>query len=967
MSNALMMAAWKQHEDCCRLLVESGADINSTGTRNKETRTPLQAAASKGNLSLVKALLELGADVNLLGGDKGSTLLAAIDNDRRNPEVVKVLLDNGANVDEKVSPSVISYGFALGAAVGNRDLSITRLLIDGGADVNLLNAHYKSSIQLASSCDDPSFLDLLLEHGGDVNLVTKPSDPFYDGEITPLQEAVWAEKETNVQRLLSLGANLSVDVEKSRFKSALQVAAYKGYSSLVKILIEAGSDVNEEGGEDGTALQAATEDGHTEVVRILLDNKANANERKCGQYGSALLCAAQKNHLEIARLLIEHGADPNIKAGPPYQYPLQAAAYFELEDMVTLLLDIGADVNSRGGQWGTALQAAAVDGSHDVMKILVDRGADVDIQAGFYGNALGAAYRHGYYYCTGLLYEHNVNNSVATRSRYGSPMGSALQGGACQTLLNQLVRYHNVNVNLAYGKYGNPLQHCIAMEREQVIFEAIIDYGANLNAIGGRYGTALNATLVDNHLDQAQYLLGKGADLNVRGNALYYSPLQCAIRGKSMDCFNAMLEKGCDVSEIGGYFGSPLQLAAFTGQIKMVKALVRRGATVNTIGAGHYGCALIAAAIRGHEDIVRYLLKKGADVSARGSPFGSFFHCAVLCLSRDIIELCLRRGVPVNLKAGVFCTPLQAAASRGNVSIVLLLLAHGADVTIRGGKYNTALQAAGAYGDQEACKILIERGADVNAEGGMHKTPLQAAATCRQADTVKVLLDNGAEWKLCNRSVGRVHSQAYDWADEILNKAVEQLQEDDGDEEWEDEEEKEDEVEAEGEEEEVDGKEDVGEGEDGNEGDSEEEIEEEPLEMNVESIPDFEKEYIPPPPAPESISVPEPTSSVEVTDSTSCATVPAEPESSQDHGQESQQPQSSTSGPSSNASPSPPMSPVKPTRTKSNPLVTQLEVQPSSEEDAGTTDGDEAWNELAWLQVTCGWGGDLAGPGRETD
>jgi hypothetical protein len=150
------------------------------------------------------------------------------------------------------------------------------------------------------------------------------------------------------------------------------------------------------------------------------------------------------------------------------------------------------------------------------------------------------------------------------------------------------------------------------------------------------------------------------------------------------------------------------------------------------------------------------------------------------------------------------------------------------------------------------------------------------------------------------------------------------------------------------------------------------------LQWNVESIPDFEKEYSGPMPVPEAI--------IPSNDTSADASQPAGDEASpDDHDHDDPDLQSilnqdpdpqSTNSSESEAdahAPSPPISPIKPTRTKSNPVVSQTEVQSGSDDggaalnDGTAKDVDEAWSELSWLQVTCGWGGDLAGPGRETE
>ncbi|KAF2718867.1 hypothetical protein K431DRAFT_123484, partial [Polychaeton citri CBS 116435] len=73
--------------------------------------------------------------------------------------------------------------------------------------------------------------------------------------------------------------------------SSLYYAGLVGLQRVIQMLLDAGADVNAEGGHYGNALQAASLEGHTEVVQLLLDSGANVNAEG-GHYGSALQAAS---------------------------------------------------------------------------------------------------------------------------------------------------------------------------------------------------------------------------------------------------------------------------------------------------------------------------------------------------------------------------------------------------------------------------------------------------------------------------------------------------------------------------------------------------------------------------------------------------------------------------------------------------------------------------------------------------
>lgn len=64
----------------------------------------------------------------------------------------------------------------------------------------------------------------------------------------------------------------------------LRVAAAKGNTEVVEVLLKNGADINAQCGEYGNALQAAAANGNIEVVKVLLENGASAADAKMEQH-----------------------------------------------------------------------------------------------------------------------------------------------------------------------------------------------------------------------------------------------------------------------------------------------------------------------------------------------------------------------------------------------------------------------------------------------------------------------------------------------------------------------------------------------------------------------------------------------------------------------------------------------------------------------------------------------------------
>ena len=331
-----------------------------------------------------------------------------------------------------------------------------------------------------------------------------------------------------------------------------------------------------------------------------------------------------------------------------------------------------------------------------------------------------------------------------------------------QTKVIQLLIDSGVDIKI--GSFGNTLQAAVYYGNAECI-QPLLARGTDVNAVGGEYGTALQAASAGSaylkNLDCVQVLLDKGADVNTQGGH-YGTALQAAARSYPAEpgtcrVMQLLLDKGADVNAVCGLFGTALQAAASRGSFERVQLLLAKGADVNVVG-GFYGTALQAAAsVTGpHEDLecIQLLLDWGADVNALGGKFGTALQAAVDIQYMERIPLLLEKGADVNAVGGAYGTALQAAAKRGNSECIQLLLDKGADVNIVSGEFGTALQAAAVKGSSQCIQLLLDRGADIHALGGKYGTALQAAAHKGNFECIELLLERGAHVNILSGEFG---------------------------------------------------------------------------------------------------------------------------------------------------------------------------------------------------------------------
>jgi len=135
-------------DDCIKILemlVKAGCDINA---RNDYGYTPIFANSIHMSSSFLKSMIALGADVNVRGTDelKLTPIFAACIN-KNDPDVLNVLIDNGAEVNQVAQGMWTPLMFAVRA----RNVKAVEILIKRGAKINEVNADGMTALDMLYS------------------------------------------------------------------------------------------------------------------------------------------------------------------------------------------------------------------------------------------------------------------------------------------------------------------------------------------------------------------------------------------------------------------------------------------------------------------------------------------------------------------------------------------------------------------------------------------------------------------------------------------------------------------------------------------------------------------------------------------------------------------------------------------------------------------------------------------------
>lgn len=167
--NMIMIVCEKGNEEMFNLLVENNADINE---KSSWGASALIYASEKGNINIMQYLIDNGIDVNGKADDNGDTpLLWAVTG--QNPyEASKLLIENGADVN-----AANNSGVAPATILAASTPKVVKLLKDNGADLDTKFLDYYPPIAIAAGAGNLEIVKALVENGADVNYY--PNDINY--------------------------------------------------------------------------------------------------------------------------------------------------------------------------------------------------------------------------------------------------------------------------------------------------------------------------------------------------------------------------------------------------------------------------------------------------------------------------------------------------------------------------------------------------------------------------------------------------------------------------------------------------------------------------------------------------------------------------------------------------------------------------------------------------------------------
>jgi ankyrin repeat protein len=290
----LLFAARQGCLDCARILVKSGAEMN---TADPNGISPMLMAIINGHYDLAAFLLDQGANPNVADETGRTALYAAVDMHTMpgsNRPAPNELENNLASMD--LIQALLAHGASVNAQL--KKMQPYRTKLDRGDDIMLGTG--TTPMLRAAKAGDAQAIQALLAKGADPKIPTKFG-------ITPLMAA----------------AGLGTKEEDTTARKKTEAEAI----ASIQLCLDAGADVNAVDNQGQTALHGAAQKGWDQVVQFLVDHaaKLDVKDKKghtpldaaMGLLGNGGFDGSRRDvHESTAALLRKLMAVPEAKAAP---------------------------------------------------------------------------------------------------------------------------------------------------------------------------------------------------------------------------------------------------------------------------------------------------------------------------------------------------------------------------------------------------------------------------------------------------------------------------------------------------------------------------------------------------------------------------------------------------------------------------------------------------------------------------
>ncbi|CAL4245438.1 unnamed protein product, partial [Meganyctiphanes norvegica] len=437
-----------------------------------------------------------------------------------------------------------------------------------------------------------------------------------------------------------LDVNLTLPGGQTPLTFIISTATSHRWVDMVQLLLEEGASPHVRDSEGKTLLSLLASSGQLSLIRLAVSKGADINAAGPGGE-TPLLTSIHYRQIECMRYFLTRGADPNILSDDGNSALMWALVCpnglgkQRFNACVKILLEYGAHVNIQNPYGDTPLMAATLIEEPEIIRRLIAAGADPNVRNLNGETALHLATRFDCNNVVTTLLKEGANMNIQDNLGY-TPLMEAPSESITYLLLN-----NGADPNIAANN-GDTTLHLKAKADLPTLTLAPIEYGSELDPRNYDGDTPLQLAVRSRSLQTIQLLLNHGcvvnninkADVSIVQDAIlpfdFYNTIDIFTKLSTQVLMDELLEytKGQDVISLvkqlvneganADYIGeqgiTPLMLAVAIGDLKLVELLLSCGSLVNH--TDDYGRTALAYACKwGHAHMVDLLLLHGSFVN----------------------------------------------------------------------------------------------------------------------------------------------------------------------------------------------------------------------------------------------------------------------------------------------------------------------------------------------------------------
>ena len=701
----------------------------------------------QGDPQVVELLLQQGASPNFKRSLDGATPLMVAAK-AGNLDTMRILLSKTININTVSNNGSTVLHFAAKAPAQSPALDIIRLLVEEGVNIDKVNALKKMALHVASS-------------GGSWNVVRYL--------ITKSQNPDTGDGDDDTYAHYACGKQPSLEIIMKAFE--------RGSSAINK---------PNKGGD--TPLHIACQWGHLDIVSFLTSKKVGL-EATNQQGETPLTVACKCKHYDLAKMLLRAGAHP--AAAPAFDN-----ADEEKSKELRVLIEATKEQLSRkkaatpepARRAPTAQMSPHAQPFKEFMAALRDREyalaqtfmdceirqrlfsvEELDPTTGVTPLMMVCDDPHAPLEIVRLLVQNGAQVNSKRPNDGATPTMIAAKAGNVDVFRYLLPK--TININTLSNNGSTALHYACRAGNSSPALEIVkllVEAGINVDKTNAIHKAAIHVAASAGSWKLVSYLLNKTRQIDLadgdNDTVIHYA---CGCR-PNLDIIIKVFEKGsCALDKPNASSFRPLHIAAKEGHVDIVSYLLSKRVTYDAMNASKE-TPLALACKQKDSDMIRLLIQHGAQPQLVPATYitpdikqifekkiiGTIteFHMAVakkdLTLIKQLYEKHIIKDKHYTLSDTDerSSTALHKACDSqgGNAILVQFLLERGAQVSLKNDDGHTPLALACMYGYVPIVKLLLSVAQDIETRDKKDNTPLELACEAERVDIIQLLLEKGA-------------------------------------------------------------------------------------------------------------------------------------------------------------------------------------------------------------------------------